>query len=159
MITMFLGGLWHGASWTFVVWGLLHGFYLVVEHLLKQIFPDVSWAKKGLGRFSLGILTFLIVSATWVFFRSSDFPTALLLLGSLFNFGGSGAQLLLTREILQVTLVVGGLLASHWYLHEKQLEHAMQNLPAWWVVVIWSTMLCGLILTQGAGDAFIYFQF
>jgi len=159
IITMFLGGLWHGASWTFVVWGLLHGFYLVVEHLLKQIFPNVSWVKTGLGRFGLGILTFLIVSATWVFFRSSDFSTAWLLLGSLFNFGGSGAQLLLTREILQVTLVVGGLLASHWYLHEKRLEHAMQNLPAWWVVVIWSTMLCGLILTQGAGDAFIYFQF
>jgi alginate O-acetyltransferase complex protein AlgI len=159
MITMFLGGLWHGASWTFVVWGLLHGFYLVVEHLLKQSFPNASWVKTGLGRFSLGILTFLIVSATWVFFRSDDFSTAWLLLGSLFDFGGNGSQLLLTREIIQVTLVVGGLLASHWYLHEKRLEHAMQNLPAWWVVVIWSTMLCGLILTQGAGDAFIYFQF
>ena len=159
MITMFLGGLWHGASWTFVVWGLLHGFYLVVEHLLRQMFPEVSWTKTALGRFGLGILTFLLVSVAWVFFRSSDFATAWLLLGSLFNFGGPGSQLLLTREIIQVTLVVGGLLASHWYLHEKRLEHAMQNLPAWWVVVIWSIMLCGLILTQGGGNAFIYFQF
>ena len=159
MITMFLGGLWHGASWTFVIWGLLHGFYLAVEHLLRQMFPDVSWTKTGLGRFGLGLLTFLLVSLAWVFFRSSDFSTAWLLLGSLFDFGGNGAQLLLTREIVQVALVVGGLLASHWYLHEKRLEHAMQNLPAWWVVVIWSTMLCGLILTQGGGNAFIYFQF
>jgi hypothetical protein len=55
--------------------------------------------------------------------------------------------------------VVGGLLASHWYLHEKRLEHAMQDLPAWWVVIIWTIMLCGLILTQGGGNAFIYFQF
>jgi alginate O-acetyltransferase complex protein AlgI len=159
MITMFLGGLWHGASWTFVVWGLLHGFYLVVEHLLRQNFPDVAWVKTGLGRFGLGILTFLLISLAWVFFRSSDFSTAWLLLGSLFDFGGNGAQLLLTREILQVVLVVGSLLATHWYLHEKRLEHAMQNLPAWWVVVIWSIMLCGLILTQGGGNAFIYFQF
>ena len=109
MITMFLGGLWHGASWTFVAWGLLHGFYLVVEHLLRQSFPDVSWTKTGFGRFCLGILTFVLVSLAWVFFRSSDFSSAWLLLGSLFDFGGSGAQLLLTREILQVTLVVGGL--------------------------------------------------
>jgi alginate O-acetyltransferase complex protein AlgI len=159
MTTMFLGGLWHGASWTFVVWGLLHGFYLVVEHLLRQLCPDVSWVKTGVGRFSLSILTFLLVSLAWVFFRSSDFSTAWLLFGSLFNFGGSGAQLLLTREIIQVTLVVLSLLASHWYLHEKRLEHAMQNLPAWWVVVIWSTMLCALILTRGGGNVFIYFQF
>ena len=159
MITMFLGGLWHGASWTFVVWGLLHGLYLVVEHLLRQLFPAVSWVKTPIGRFGLGLLTFILVSLTWVFFRASDFSTAWLLLKSLFNFGGSGVQLLLTREIVQVVLVVGGLLATHWYLHEKRLEHAMQNLPAWWVVAIWSIMLFGLILTQGGGNAFIYFQF
>lgn len=159
MFTMFLGGLWHGASWTFVAWGVLHGGYLVVEHLLKQNFPDVNWAKTGIGRFALGFLTFILVSLAWVFFRANDFPTAWTLLGSLFDLSGGGKQILPTLEIIQVMVVVTGLLASHWYLHEKRLEHAMQDLPGWWVTAIWTTMLCGLILMQGGANAFIYFQF
>ncbi len=159
MFTMFLGGLWHGASWTFVAWGLLHGSYLVVEHLLRQSFPDIAWVKTMLGRFVLGLFTFILVSLAWVFFRASDFSTAWRLLGSLFDFTGEGAQLLPTLEILQVVVVLTGLLSSHWYLHEKRLEHAVQDMPAWWVVTVWTTMLCALILMQGGGNAFIYFQF
>ncbi len=159
MFTMFLGGLWHGASWTFVAWGLLHGSYLVVEHLLRQNFPDIEWVKTMMGRFVLGLFTFILVSLAWVFFRAVDFPTAWSLLGSLFNFTGEGAQLLPTLEILQVVVVLAGLLSSHWYLHEKRLEHAVQDMPGWWIVVVWTAMLCTLILMQGGGNAFIYFQF
>ncbi|MEK9628010.1 MAG: MBOAT family O-acyltransferase [Nitrospinota bacterium] len=157
MFTMFLGGLWHGASWTFIVWGLLHGTYLVVEHLLKQKFPDLNWVKSLAGRFILTGITFILVSIAWIFFRAGDFPTACMILGSLISF--SGAQILPTLEIIQVSVVVGTLLGSHWYLHEKRLEHAMQDMPAWWVVVIWTTMLFGIILMQGGANAFIYFQF
>jgi alginate O-acetyltransferase complex protein AlgI len=159
MFTMFLGGLWHGASWTFVAWGLLHGGYLVVEHLLKQNFHQVDWVKTIIGKFALGLLTFIFVSLAWVFFRASDFPAAWMLLGSLFDGSGGGAQVLPTLDIIKVIVVVAGLLASHWYLHEKRLEHAMQDLPGWWVTAIWTIMLCSLILMQGGGNAFIYFQF
>jgi alginate O-acetyltransferase complex protein AlgI len=159
MITMLLGGLWHGASWTFVAWGALHGSYLVAEHLLRQKFGNCDWVKTVLGRFSLGMLTFFLVCLGWVFFRAKDFPSAWLLMGSLFDFSGTGAQLLPTLEMVQVAVVVVGLLASHWYLHEKRLEHAMQNFPAWLVVVVWTSMLFGLILMQGGANAFIYFQF
>ncbi len=159
MFTMFLGGLWHGASWTFVAWGLLHGSYLAVEHFLRQSFLDIGWVKTTIGRFALGLFTFILVSLAWVFFRAADFSTAWNLLSSLFDFTGEGAQLLPMLEILQVTFVLAGLLTAHWYLHEKRLEHAVQDLPAWWVVIIWVTMLCGLILAHGGGNAFIYFQF
>jgi alginate O-acetyltransferase complex protein AlgI len=159
MFIMFLGGLWHGAAWTFVAWGLLHGFYLVVEHLLKQNFSEVNWAKTMAGRFVLGMFTFILVSLAWVFFRSADFPSAWVLFGSLFDISGGGSQILSTLDILQVGVVLAGLLASHWYLREKRLEHAMQDLPAWWVVAVWTAMLFGLILMQGGANAFIYFQF
>jgi len=159
MVTMLLGGLWHGASWTFVAWGALHGSYLVAEHLLRQKFGNSDWVKTSIGRFSLGMLTFILVCLGWVFFRAKDFPSAWLLMGSLFSFSGTGAQLLPTLEMIQVIVVVVGLLASHWYLHEKRLEHAMQNFPAWFVVTIWTSMLFGLILMQGGANAFIYFQF
>ncbi len=159
MFTMFLGGLWHGASWTFVAWGLLHGIYLITEHLLREFVPKMQWVGTMLGRFVLGQLTFIMVSLAWVFFRSADFSSAWNLLRSLFDYSGSGAQLLSSLDIAQVVIVITGLLASHWYLHEKRLEHAMQDLPAWWVVTVWTTMLFGLILMQGGGNAFIYFQF
>ena len=157
MFTMFIGGLWHGASWTFIAWGILHAVYLVIEHLLRQKFPDVQWVKAKAGRLFLTGITFILVSIAWVFFRAGDFPAAWMMLGSLFNF--NGVQLLPTLEMIQVTLVVGALLGTHWYLHEKRLEHAMQEMPAWWVVVIWTAMLFGLIIMQGGANAFIYFQF
>ncbi len=159
MITMFLGGLWHGAAWTFVAWGLLHGFYLVIEHLLKQNFADLLWTKKRVSRFGLGLVTFILVSLGWVFFRAHDFSSAWSLMQSLFGLGSGNVQLLSTLQIIQVVTIVLGLLSSHIYLRENRLEHAMESFPAWVVVSIWVSMFFSLILMQGAGNAFIYFQF
>ena len=159
MVTMFLGGLWHGASWTFVAWGVLHGFYLVVEHLLRQVFEGYQWLKVGLVRVGLGFLTFFLVTLAWVFFRSSDFPSAWSLMESLFDFSASGSQILTTLDMIKVSVVMVGILGAHWYLHEKRLEHAVQDFPGWFVVSVWVTMLLGLILMQGGANAFIYFQF
>ena len=159
MVTMFLGGLWHGASWTFVFWGILHGFYLSIEHLLREKFGGGQFTKNQVVRFGLGMLTFILVTLAWVFFRAKDFPSAWMLMGSLFGMNDGGSQILTTLEIIKVSVVVIGLLLSHWYLHEKGIEHAMGRFPAVFVVGIWVTMLCALILTQGGANAFIYFQF
>ncbi len=159
MFTMFLGGLWHGASWTFIVWGVLHGSYLVVEHLLKLKYQNVKWIETVAGRFVLAGITFFLVNIAWVFFRAGDFSTAWMMLGSLFDFSGTGEPLLSTLEMIQVTVVVFILLASHRYLHEKRLEHVVQNMASWWVVTLWTSMIIGLILMQGGANAFIYFQF
>jgi len=70
MTTMLLGGLWHGAGWTFMAWGGLHGFYLVVNHIWQKFIAI------PLPRF-LGIaLTFISVAVAWVFFRADSFATA-----------------------------------------------------------------------------------
>jgi D-alanyl-lipoteichoic acid acyltransferase DltB (MBOAT superfamily) len=73
MATMLIGGLWHGAGWTFVAWGGLHGVYLVVNHAWRAV-------KIPLPRFPAAALTFLAVVVAWVFFRASDFATAASLL-------------------------------------------------------------------------------
>jgi alginate O-acetyltransferase complex protein AlgI len=82
MITMFLGGLWHGAAWTFVIWGVLHGAYLSVHRmLLKGNKPDLLWPNSIGGwivDFIKIFLTFHLVALTWVFFRAPDFHNALL---------------------------------------------------------------------------------
>ncbi|MBI1393465.1 MAG: hypothetical protein GC152_12050 [Alphaproteobacteria bacterium] len=71
MLTMLIGGLWHGAAWTFVLWGGLHGLFLAVERLAKSAFPSIS-----LGLLA-PIVTFVIVSLLWVLFRAENFETAL----------------------------------------------------------------------------------
>jgi D-alanyl-lipoteichoic acid acyltransferase DltB (MBOAT superfamily) len=79
MITMLLGGLWHGAGWTFVIWGGLHGFYLVVNHGFQTLRAKIGWEEGRLGRFGRGAsiaITFLCVVVAWVFFRANNFTTA-----------------------------------------------------------------------------------
>jgi alginate O-acetyltransferase complex protein AlgI len=79
MLTMLLGGLWHGASWTFVVWGALHGGYLLVNHAWRGAVrrrPLPGTAAARLGTFCGGALTFLAVVIAWVFFRATTFAGA-----------------------------------------------------------------------------------
>ena len=74
MITMLLGGLWHGASWTFVAWGALHGIGLIVcrvwLHLRRLGDREIGYSLVG------NIATFIFVTFAWIFFRSPDFATA-----------------------------------------------------------------------------------
>lgn len=79
MMTMLLGGLWHGASWTFVVWGGLHGAYLLINHAWRAVAPALPRPGRiasALGRLSGSALTFLAVVVAWVFFRSATFDGA-----------------------------------------------------------------------------------
>ena len=89
MITMVLGGLWHGAAWTFVVWGGLHGAYLVINHLWRWLKTRLGWRKEGgiLARCGSALLTFVAVSIAWVFFRAETFPQAWTVLTAMFDPG------------------------------------------------------------------------
>ena len=81
VITMLLGGLWHGAGWTFVVWGGLHGIYLVINHQWRQLnlkfHPILSW-----------LITFLAVIFSWVLFRATNFEDAVALLRTMVGING-----------------------------------------------------------------------
>jgi alginate O-acetyltransferase complex protein AlgI len=89
MLTMLLGGLWHGASWTFVVWGGLHGAYLLVNHAYRTArlrFPPPSRVAATLSRGSGSALTFMAVVVAWVFFRSTTFDGAAGMLHAMVRF-------------------------------------------------------------------------
>lgn len=92
-ITMLLGGLWHGANWTFVCWGALHGFYLMINHGWDAV-ANGSASLTKLRRISLwrgfsAVLTFVAVVVGWVFFRSPDFSTAARLLSAMAGMQGA----------------------------------------------------------------------
>ncbi|HAU3861356.1 MBOAT family O-acyltransferase [Legionella pneumophila] len=88
MITMIIGGIWHGAGWTFIIWGLLHGFYLVINHLwlqLKKHYFQFFPTKKFIGNFFAQIITFLAVMIAWIFFRAETFMASSHILTALFK--------------------------------------------------------------------------
>src|SRR3982075_3575718 len=103
IIVMFIGGLWHGAAWTFVVWGLLHGSYLAAERLVKAfVKKESAWANNLAIKLLLGLTTYVAVLIAWVYFRASDFNVASRLLGGMFGRHPMGDAVLSTREMLQV---------------------------------------------------------
>src|SRR3954449_10744371 len=110
VIVMFIGGLWHGAAWTFVVWGLLHGSYLAIERLLRALVKEGGWLENFGIQLLIGAITYFAVLVAWVYFRASDFGTASRLIGGMFGAHSRPDAILSTREILQVALVTIGLL-------------------------------------------------
>jgi D-alanyl-lipoteichoic acid acyltransferase DltB (MBOAT superfamily) len=145
MITMLLGGLWHGASWTFVAWGGLHGAYLAIER----------WS----GREPGVIATFIVVTVTWVFFRAHTFADAWDLLRSMAGASGAAHTVLYWNDIVAVGIIVAGMLMTHWRMRTTRLETSVAATPGWIVVSVWTSMAFALIAEQGAGDVFIYFAF
>lgn len=92
MITMLLGGLWHGASWTFVAWGALHGAFLLVNHAWRALRSRRDAARVGrLGRHAARFATFLAVVVAWVCFRADSIASAVDMLGAMA--GANGASI------------------------------------------------------------------
>ena len=92
-LTMLLGGLWHGAAWTFVIWGGLHGFYLIVNHLWQHVTAGIAGPRPAAGRGALHLLsslagnalTLLAVAVAWVFFRATTFSQAAAILKGMYR--------------------------------------------------------------------------
>lgn len=150
IITMLLGGLWHGANWTFVAWGGLHGAALAVNHVWQGLglrLPRViGWA-----------LTLLFVMTGWVLFRSADFTTAGDIVLSMVGQYGIG-EISLDRQFV-VVLIVGAVVAC---LGPTSQEFALEQLRPWrWLAVPVGTGLAYLLLLVGGRlpNVFIYFQF
>ncbi len=153
--TMLIGGLWHGASWTFVVWGGLHGLYLVIEHGLKRVVPPWRALQSTPVRMLLALLTFAAVCVTWVFFRATSFDQAFALVAAM-----AGRNLAPWHAELAFALVpLVGLLGVHGALRARGLEDAVERLPWAVTATLLAAMTLALALFPGVDRAFIYFQF
>jgi alginate O-acetyltransferase complex protein AlgI len=157
MVTMLLGGLWHGANWTFVVWGGLHGLYLSVERVLRGRFA--SWRPGPLAFFLLGLLTYTLVNFTWVFFRSANFGIAWTMLRGMTGFNHGATAILPLVHLIAVAVIVGGLFLTHWRMRDTTLESLFDRTPAALLAITWGLMAFAIAIEQGTGSAFIYFQF
>jgi len=151
-ITMLLGGLWHGAAWTFVAWGALHGGVQVVERLGRAVIGNGKGPPAWLGV----LVTFHIVCLGWILFRSETFPMAMEVLTGLGRFE---AATLVTPFLL--TLIVGGL-AMHW-LPPRAVEGVatwLNPAPSLTMGLLIGAMILLVEAVRPDGVApFIYFQF
>lgn len=155
--TMLVGGLWHGASWTFVIWGGLHGLYLVVERLLRASFR--SYRPGRVAAAGLGVLTFLLVNIAWVFFRAKTFHEALVVLHGMFGRNADAAPVLAQVYILTTAVIVGGLVLAHCTMRNQTLEAAIARARPATLTALWTLMAFAVIIQHGESNGFIYFQF
>jgi len=161
LLTMLIGGLWHGASWTIVVWGGLHGVYLAVDRFARASVGNLALWRSAPAQLAIGIATFAVVTGTWPFFRGRDFPHALELTAALFG-GAASPELILTDrgfDVASVLAVMATLLFAHARLRNRSLRAAVEAGP-WWVHSLLIAMMWVAIFTApGNTRAFIYFQF
>ena len=158
LLVFALSGLWHGADWSFLVWGLLHGAALSVETLWER--RSGRRERSGPGRWAAMALTFLAVSFAWIFFRAGSLGQAAFLIGRLFSPWDLRAGLALLAmgpaELLWLLLGLSqlGLLAKL----SRETEARPRDLT--WVYLLLSIGLAWLIrLQQNGANAFIYCQF
>lgn len=161
MVTMLLGGLWHGASWTFVVWGGIHGALLCIEKMLAPLWKRLTSLHAQTAQLAAWIFTFFGVCLTWVFFRAKNMGHAFELLRAMFGQNGKSlSSVLLTPfQIQSVLYVAVFLVVTHRLLRNSGLHIIGRRVPSW----LWSMMMTGLVLliwlAAGEDRAFIYFQF
>ena len=154
MVTMLLGGLWHGASWTFVAWGGWHGVLLVAHKLL----PRWQW-RESIAFRPLAITgTFLAVTVGWVFFRAQSFADAGTILSQLC--WPTAGQVLSEGQLWKVAIVLVLLVVGHSIHVLVDLRRRERALPDVAVgAVLTALLLMALVLSPEKSQAFIYFQF
>ncbi len=163
MATMLIGGLWHGANWTFVVWGGLHGLYLWIEKFFRDrrtVDPNAiaKQHNQWIG-FFYALLTFMLVNITWVFFRSDSFGKSWQMLNSMFGIVSDGKALLTTLAIIKVSVIIPLIVLFHWFMRNTKVLDVAYKLSWWSLSLIWSVLILLLIWAQESGSSFIYFQF
>jgi D-alanyl-lipoteichoic acid acyltransferase DltB (MBOAT superfamily) len=153
-LTFLLGGLWHGAGWTFIAWGALHGFYLCVERLLRggRPPPPSSFGRRLAGQ----LVTFHLVCLSWFFFRAESFEDAWTLLG---NFGQWARPECLNLPVLAMAVLgfasqgLDGRRVERWW-------DAFGRWPTWAQALAAAAALTVILGLGPRGVApFIYFQF
>jgi alginate O-acetyltransferase complex protein AlgI len=157
LITMCLGGLWHGASDSFIVWGLLHGTWLIAERGVKTLLGSATFLSTRLAVAARWLITFHFVCFAWIFFRSATLDLALDYFRNIFR-GGIAISVL--SPLVGAMLILGALthiLSQHLI---DQLVRRFDSAPSATKILIATGAIFVICVLAPAGvPAFIYFQF
>jgi alginate O-acetyltransferase complex protein AlgI len=147
MITMLLGGLWHGANWTFVVWGGYHGVLLCLDRLFGKFWDPLPVVLQRAA-------TFFLVMIGWVFFRSDHFSVAAAMLARMFSFspGARFPGLLGLIVVLVIAAAIAHLAPNTFELDHEWNSWSVAGLSLGYTVAL-------LAMASGQQSPFLYFQF
>ena len=172
MIVFLVSGLWHGAAWTFVIWGAIHGIYQVIGTLTikprNKLLSRIGLSEKSMGvRLARRIITFILVTFAWLFFRANSMADAAVLLNTLVTGWGNTAETfssmglsltaIVTTALSILTLVMIDTLLV--YEDTDDGSEALTKNGAF-IYLIWIILFAwGLLLSKDMMSTFIYFQF
>ena len=181
MVTFVVSGIWHGASWTYVIWGALNGLMQIVERLLGTLLKKIRTRfslpnryENALSRRLLKTLvTFVLINLTWVFFRAESLASAMEILRKMFEGNNlwvftDGSFLHMGLDLIEFwTLMAAiGVLFVVDLLHEKgiKLRQSLYQQELWfrwavYLIALFSVILLGIYGGQYDASAFVYFQF
>lgn len=167
-ITFLISGLWHGANWTFIAWGALHGFYMIFNvstaGFRKKILDSKQIIYRIFSNQSLNILfTFILVCFAWIFFRANNIEDAGILISKIANFSMNPEEIFVIKpkEFYPILIVLFMMISIHYFeRNKKNINFVMQswNRPMRWLVysaMLWAIFLFGNFTEQ----EFIYFTF
>jgi D-alanyl-lipoteichoic acid acyltransferase DltB (MBOAT superfamily) len=155
LITMLLGGLWHGAAWKFVIWGFIHGAGQALERYVFKIDPDKK--RNPLAKALLVVITFHFVCLTWIFFRAQSLPLAI---EYILAFGNISVPLTIISPFI-IVLIVAGLGSQFIPLSFREWVRTSFGyipVPLKGLVLGCSILVIGAMASEGVAP-FIYFQF
>ena len=158
-LTMLLGGLWHGAAWTFVAWGAFHGAIITLTHYLAnlQIFSRFNRSNTLAVSFVKWAVTFYLILIGWVFFRAIDINSAITIIGNLHTFGSASQLGANAWSIFILTSVWVLLMHVMDYFVIKSADKLEKKNWQFWLLIILGQAIC--LLIGEPSNEFIYFQF
>ncbi|NQZ25696.1 MAG: MBOAT family protein [Colwellia sp.] len=158
-LTMLLGGLWHGAAWTFVAWGAFHGAIITLTHYLAnlQIFSRFNRSNTLAVSFVKWAVTFYLILIGWVFFRAIDINSAIIIIGNLHTFGSASQLGANAWSIFILTSVWVLLMHVMDYFVIKSADKLEKKNWQFWLLIILGQAIC--LLIGEPSNEFIYFQF
>jgi len=153
-ITMALGGLWHGAAWSYAIWGAYHGFALGIERFIKDRFGVMKsqWLKIG-----KGFLVFSVVTIGWLLFRLPEFSHVVGYIESIFSNFSQALTIKDLRSILMILIYAIPVIIYHFYYLYRSNNPKSKLIK--YEFGIYGLMLFLIFTNSGSADAFIYFQF
>ncbi len=164
-VVFLISGLWHGANWTFVIWGGLHGTYYLLEYIGDKIMRVLNIQEIGNNKcykmFRM-VITFFLVFYSWIFFRANSLSDAIYMSGKVFSFSGSlwfGSSSVTT--LLSLGLIIFLFVVELLQYIKKIPVYINQKsvFPEWLVWTSYIILLLGISLFGISSNAFIYFQF
>lgn len=159
MIVFVVSGFWHGANWTFIIWGALHGVYLISHIILNKLLQKAGYSfKPNAIKHLLQILaTYALVSFAWIFFRAANISDALYIICHIFQPGDSGQQTSLVlnhAEIWFSIALIAMLFIKEWFF----LVIPTKN-TAWFMFIFLAVIFTCYLFGVFNNKQFIYFQF